>query len=272
MYPPNPPCLYTLGSIQTIPQVSQEELDLFDAMNLNIESYKASLGVKGAWTRLPHLRLFIRMGVRMHSTTPPPNPTNPTNPHTYRQPYTNPLSEPRHNNRADLHFRPGGTGGPLAAADAQHQPGTGGRPICCTDTPDRACPDGRSTHTNHTKPGGLLEPHRLVLDPPQGRHGQGLRPHRAPTEPRAVRCGLIACLVCMHTLVIEIDGDAINRPTEPTQTMPNANRTEPNQLIRHTYRRIVELIRAHLKHEFGKRRSPNDLFIEVKKVKPVACW
>jgi len=30
--------------------------------------------------------------------------------------------------------------------------------------------------------------------------------------------------------------------------------------------RLVDLIRAHLKHEFGKRRSPNDLFIEVKKV------
>lgn len=29
-------------------QVSQEEMDLFDAMNLNIEAYKASLGVKGA--------------------------------------------------------------------------------------------------------------------------------------------------------------------------------------------------------------------------------
>jgi acetylornithine deacetylase/succinyl-diaminopimelate desuccinylase-like protein len=28
--------------------------------------------------------------------------------------------------------------------------------------------------------------------------------------------------------------------------------------------KLVELIRAHVKHEFGKRRSPNDLFIEVR--------
>lgn len=30
--------------------------------------------------------------------------------------------------------------------------------------------------------------------------------------------------------------------------------------------KIVELIRGHLKHEFGKRRSPNELSIEVKKI------
>lgn len=30
--------------------------------------------------------------------------------------------------------------------------------------------------------------------------------------------------------------------------------------------RLVDLIRAHLKHEFGKRRSPNDLFVDVKKI------
>ena len=30
-------------------EVSQEELELFDAMNLNIDAYKASLGREGGW-------------------------------------------------------------------------------------------------------------------------------------------------------------------------------------------------------------------------------
>ena len=40
-------------------------------------------------------------------------------------------------------------------------------------------------------------------------------------------------------------------------------RTVPHQ----NPEKLIELIRAHLKHEFGKRRSPNELFIDVKKVR-----
>lgn len=51
-------------------------------------------------------------------------------------------------------------------------------------------------------------------------------------------------------------------------------RTVPHQ----NPERLIELIRAHCKHEFGKRRSPNELFIDVKKVRQemrivgVAVW
>jgi len=39
-------------------------------------------------------------------------------------------------------------------------------------------------------------------------------------------------------------------------------RTVPSQ----NPEKIIELIRAHIRHEFGKRRSPNEFFFEVKKV------
>jgi di- and tripeptidase len=44
-------------------------------------------------------------------------------------------------------------------------------------------------------------------------------------------------------------------------------RTVPHQ----NPEKLIELIRTHLKHEFGKRRSPNELFIDVKKVCESTC-
>ena len=43
--PPLPPSF--LPSLVLSQEVSQEELELFDAMNLNIDAYKASLGREG---------------------------------------------------------------------------------------------------------------------------------------------------------------------------------------------------------------------------------
>ena len=157
------------------------------------------------------------------------------------------------------------------------------------------------TQITSTNTGGLLQPHRLILHPPQGCHGQGLGPHRAAPEPRTVRhqspsIGLSVPIVPGHSTLKILNTN--HRPTNaivsasfaahtqyqapPTQhdcfcmfsphtlntkhTAPAPNTMYSAYFFLFIYtRRIVELIRAHLKHEFGKRRSPNDLFIEVKK-------
>ncbi|EWM27879.1 zn-dependent exopeptidase [Nannochloropsis gaditana] len=67
---------------------------------------------------------------------------------------------------------------------------------------------------------------------------------------------------------LSINQVASSNPTDSYSILPKAAmakisvRTVPRQ----NPSRLVDLIRAHLKHEFGKRRSPNDLFVEVKKI------